>query len=207
MKLWFANFNTVWNLPNLNKVTDIQYFLNERYSLYLMTNTSSKLITHALPKKIHIHKISAKTHLLKLCHLEQQQRVAYVKRPCFLSTCFIFFTLKLLFSLHTSFGVFLTFSFILSCQYTRNTISYPFELKTRKRSKDEYTTISFPQKTENGRTVTTLMWGLCSARSVILDFMNPLKPDVHQNIIFLKFISYPDRALSTFWRKILCFKE
>jgi len=53
--------------------------------------------------------------------------------------------------------VFLAFSFILSCQYTRNIISYPFELKTRKRSKDEYRTISFPQKTKNGGTVTTLM--------------------------------------------------
>jgi hypothetical protein len=79
--------------------------------------------------------------------------------------------------------VFLAFSFILSCQYTRNIISYPFELKTRKRSKDEYRTISFPQKTKNGRTVTTLMWGSCSARSVILDFMKPLKPDVHKKIL------------------------
>lgn len=76
--------------------------------------------------------------------------------------------------------VFLAFPFIPSCQYTRNIISYPFELKTRKRSKDEYRTISFPQKTKNGRTVTTLMWGSCSARSVILDFMNPLKPDVRK---------------------------
>jgi len=37
--------------------------------------------------------------------------------------------------------------------------------------------------------------------------MDPLKPDVHKNIMFLKFISYPGRALSAFWRKILCFRE
>jgi hypothetical protein len=62
--------------------------------------------------------------------------------------------------------VFLAFSFILSCQYTRNIISYPFELKTRKRSKDEYRTISFPQKTKNGRNITTVMWGYAAQEAL-----------------------------------------
>jgi hypothetical protein len=49
-----------------------------------------------------------------------------------------------------------------------------------------------------------VMWGSRKARSVILNCVNPLMPDVHINILLYKSISEANRALSEFWIKIQC---